>query len=244
MTQRASSPLLPFWATICTVVGIAVLVALGMWQLQRLEWKNNLIARITAQQEAAPVDGGALIAAAMAPGADYTYAPARVYGLYDNGKAFLVGPRTHDGEAGYHLISALQILEDNQPAYTLLVNRGWVAERPASMPAGFTTVSGLLRPVEAPNRFVPPNNPARDEWYSVDIPQLIAAKDMQNVLPYVLYAEGEEPADPAMQVAGAYHTPGGPQLANNHRQYAYFWFAMAAVMAAVYALRFLRPAKA
>ncbi len=231
---------LPVWATLFTVFGLAVLIALGLWQVHRLEWKETLLARIAAARDSAPVTGAQLSTAPADN--DFYYHPAAIYGLYDNTKAFAVGPRTHNGEVGYHLISALQILEDDHPAYTLLVNRGWVPAIPDSMPGGFMTVKGMLRPVEKPNRFVPPNDPAKDAWYSIDIPQLIAAKGMQNILPYVLYATDEDPADPVMTVTGAYHAAGGPDLPNNHRQYAMFWFAMAAVMAAVYALRFLRPA--
>lgn len=233
---------LPVWATIFTVIGIAILITLGMWQLHRLEWKENLLSQIAAAQDSEPLGAATLVDSRQ--DTRYLYHPAAIYGLYDSAKSFLIGPRTHNGEAGYHLIVPLQILEDNRPAYTLLVNRGWVAARPTDLPEGFITVTGMLRTAEPAGAFVPPNNPAADEWYSLDIAQLTATKGLQNVLPYILYATGENPADPAMSVAGAYHAPGGPMLANNHRQYAGFWFAMAAVLVVIYILRFLRPAKA
>lgn len=229
---------LPFWGTALTAAGMIVLCGLGTWQLQRLEWKEGLLAQLEAARTRPPVNGGVLIA--DAPGTDLSYRPAAIYGLYDNAHAFLVGPRTRGGEVGYHLMTPLQIAEDDGPPATLLVNRGWVLAMPEDKPAGFMTVRGLLRPQERANMFVPPNNPQANEWFSIDLKQLAAEKQLQNLLPYILYAEGEEPADPVMSVGAAYHPPGGPALPNNHKHYAFFWFSMAGVLAVIYALRFLR----
>ena len=229
---------LPFWATLLTATGMVILCGLGTWQLQRLEWKENLLAQLETASTQPPVTGAVLVG--NAPGGDLAYRPAAIYGLYDNANAFLVGPRTREGEVGYHLLTPLQIAEDDGPHATLLVNRGWVLAMPADKPAGFMTVRGLLRPQERANAFVPPNDPQKNEWFSVDLKQLAAEKKLQNLLPYILYAEGEEPADPVMSVGAAYHPPGGPSLPNNHKQYAFFWFAMAGILAVIYALRFLR----
>jgi surfeit locus 1 family protein len=235
MTKRRP----PFWATILTATGMLVLCGLGTWQLQRLEWKEGLLAQLAAARTQPPVTSAVLIG--DAPGTDLAYRPAAVYGLYDAAGAFLVGPRTRDGEVGYHLLTPLQIAEDDEPPATLLVNRGWVLAMPAQMPAGFVAVRGLLRLPERANMFVPPNDPLKNEWFSIDLAQLATEKQLQNLLPYILYAEGEEPADPVMSVGAGYHPPGGPDLPNNHRQYAFFWFAMAGVLAVIYVLRFLRP---
>lgn len=229
----------PFWATILTIIGLLILCALGTWQLQRLAWKEGLLAQLSLAATQPPV-GGAVLLADTTGGQDLAWRPAAVYGLYDTTHAFLVGPRTRDGAAGYHLITPLQIAEDDAPPATLLVNRGWVPAMPEELPAGFLTVHGLLRLPENANMFVPANDPANNQWFRIDIAQIATEMSLQNILPYVLYAEGEDPADPVMTVGGAYHDAGGPRLPNNHRGYAFFWFAMAGVLAAIYALRFLR----
>ena len=40
---------LPFWGTILTICGICVLCALGTWQYQRLQWKNEILKTIDAE---------------------------------------------------------------------------------------------------------------------------------------------------------------------------------------------------
>lgn len=237
MTNKTKTKL-PVWGTILTAAAIIILCGLGTWQLQRLAWKENLLAQLAGAATQPPVTNAVLIADES--GVDFAYRPAAIYGLYDNANAILVGPRTRDGEVGYHLLTPLQIAEDDGPHATLLVNRGWVLAMPADRPTGFMTVRGLLRLPERANMFVPPNDPAKNEWFSIDPAQLATEKNLQNLLPYILYAEGEEPADPVMSVGAAYHAPGGPSLPNNHRQYALFWFAMAGVLVVIYALRFLR----
>ncbi len=45
----------PFWPTLMAFVMLTALVALGIWQLQRREWKHALIARLEAAQSLPPL---------------------------------------------------------------------------------------------------------------------------------------------------------------------------------------------
>lgn len=223
---------IPFWATAFTAAGMIVLCGLGGWQVQRLAWKNTLLAQLDTAYAAAPVMAGpAAIRALHDGGQPPFFGRVTVEGVYDDAHALLVGPRTRDGRTGHHLIMPLTV-----DGATLLVNRGWLADKQAApAAAGPVRVTGLLRLPEEPNPFVPANDPAQGRWYSIDIAAM--TQGLPDALPLVLYAEGEEPA-----AAIAYHTD-RPAIRNNHRDYAFFWFAMAGVLAIIYALRFLRRPK-
>ena len=232
---------LPLWATICTVGGIAVLCAMGAWQTQRLEWKRGLLARLDEIYATAPLDNTGLLSLTAAPAGDMPFrARAAATGRYDHSRSVMIGPRTHNGRSGFHLITPLTLDGGGTPAgaRTLLVNRGWVdtPPSPGSSPAA-VTVMGLLRHPETPNMFVPPNDPAGGLWYRPAIDEIARAQGISRPLPFILYAEAETPAAPAIR----YHA-GPPPLANNHRGYAFFWFGMAGLLALIYALRFLYPA--
>jgi surfeit locus 1 family protein len=223
---------IPVWASLFTVTGVAILCGLGTWQLQRADWKRDLIAQLDKTYAADPVP--ATIASITADAAttqdSLFYSRATITGRY-NATSFAIGPRTQDGRNGYHIITPLQ-LDDGG---TVLVNRGWAMDTAVPAPSSRVTVTGLLRRPEKPNMFVPPNNASTHQWYSIDIPAMATAAQITTAAPLILYAASENPADRTI----AYHTA-RPALPDNHRNYAFFWFSMAGIMIVIYALRFLR----
>ena len=218
----------PLFATLLTVCAVAVLCALGSWQVQRLHWKNNLIAQMEAARAAGPQD----MRFGDITGSVPLY--ARLHGHY-GAKVFLVGPRTYKGASGDHLLVPF-VMEGG----VVLVNRGWIPqgqESSVKQPEGEITVSGLLRLPERGNPFVPPNDPGKNEWFRADPVQMAQAADGGGVAPLVMYAEGESPESASLQpVRAALQW----SLPNDHLQYAVFWFSMAAVLLVIYFLRFWR----
>ena len=97
---------LRFWPTLATLVGLAVLAALGTWQLQRLAWKQDLIDRAEAQlaAAAAPVPAGPL------DGLDFRRLSAQ--GTYLHGAAFAFGLTAVAGEPGARLVTPLRLQDD------------------------------------------------------------------------------------------------------------------------------------
>jgi len=71
--------------TACSAAALAVLVGLGLLQLQRLQWKEGLIAQIEARVKAEPVSLKEAVAQASA-GEDVSYLRVRVEGRFDNAK--------------------------------------------------------------------------------------------------------------------------------------------------------------
>jgi surfeit locus 1 family protein len=219
------------------VLGVCVLTALGVWQLERRVWKLDLIRRVDERVRATP---------APAPGpadwADVTavhdeYRHVRVSGRFLNDRETLVQAVTDLG-GGYWLLTPLR----TDQGFTVLVNRGFIpselkdpAVRAGDRIAGETTVTGLLRMTEPKGGFLRANDPVRDLWRSRDVRAIAAARGLSETAPYFIDAElGPDPQ--------AYPRGGLTVLtfANSHLIYALTWFGMAVLLAGA-AIATLRP---
>lgn len=208
------------------------LIALGVWQVQRLAWKTDLIARVEARIHAAP---------APAPGPAQWPAVTREADEYR--RVRLTGTFLHDREALVQAVTelgpgywVLTPLVDAQGAVTL-VNRGFVptelraaAGRPQGQVADEVTVTGLIRMSEPGGGFLRANDPAGDRWYSRDVAAIAGARGLAAAAPYFVDAD-------ASPNPGGYPRGGLTRVVfpNSHLVYALTWFAMAGVAAAMFA---------
>ena len=101
----------------------------------------------------------------------------------------LLGPRVLDGSNGFHLI--IPLVREN--GSTILVDRGFISEHNAAKrqyptPDGDVEVHGMLRESQARNYFTPDNNPAKGEWYWVDVAAMAeyAGGESSNVQPVLI----------------------------------------------------------
>ncbi len=231
-------------------LAVLALVALGIWQVQRLAWKTALIARgeagLVAPPAAAPgpQDWAALTAADE-------YRRLSVTGRYLPGPQPLVRAVTRLG-SGYWVMTPLR----EAGGWTVLVNRGFVPEAmrdavPAP-PEGPVTVEGLLRHSQPGGGFLRANDPAADRWFSRDAAALAAALDLPPpVAPWFLDAgtpgaatQGPGAEVPAGEVRAGDPVPGLTvvRFANSHLSYALTWFTLAAGLAGMLVwLRLRRP---
>lgn len=221
---------------LASAIGVAILCALGIWQLDRLHWNQTLLADIAARQTAAPAPLADLLAADAA-GADIEFRRLAVTAR------FLAGPElhlltTHDGRAGWQIIT---------PALTddgtfLLVDRGVVPDELRSDPRRTEEV-GVPRPLDGIVRlhrqgrglFTPDNDPAANLWHWWDVPAMLAAAQPPagvRIAPFVLQLL------PETDSRGRFPRPLPPQagLNNNHLQYALTWFSLAAILVVMTAL--------
>ena len=229
------------WPAAASAVGIAILVSLGVWQLQRLAWKQALITRIEAGVEAAPVPApGPREWASLDLGVN-EYRPVTVTGRFRSDQeifvnATLTAPNGPLGGYGFLVMTPLETGE----GWVVYVNRGFVPRdrkspktRGRGLVVGETTVVGLLRQPRRRAWFMPGDNDIDNEWFSRD-PILFArahGRSPATVAPYLI----DVPFDPTL--------PGGvPQggetivsFPNNHLQYALTWFALALGLAGVFA---------
>jgi surfeit locus 1 family protein len=226
--------------TLATVIVCAILVGLGVWQLQRLAWKEALIAQVFSRLTAAPI---AAPAPADWPHLDFTaleYRAVTVAGKFLNADEAhviytLTAPKGRSGGVGYLVMTPLVA----NAGWIVYINRGFVprerrdaAARPEGQIEGETTVTGLLRRPADRSWFMPGDNAAGNEWFSRD-PALYAAGaslPLPDVAPYIIDAN----FDPTL--------PGGlPQsgetvvdFPNNHLGYAITWFGLALCCAGVF----------
>ena len=223
----------PVVASVLTILGLGVLCTLGTWQLQRLEWKEDLLAKI---ESGTAETYDVLTLDHLKP--ENEFLKGRLIGRFDFGKEIAIKPRTYDGKPGIHIITPF-ILESGQ---TILINRGWAPDdyNLGAGPDGENdAVDIMLRVPVKPNMFVPQNRPEQNEWYALNIEQISKAMNLSTVLPVAGYElnmkdrESEHPFAHALKI----------KLNNNHMQYAMFWYAMAVIMLGVFYLRFVSPKK-
>ena len=213
-----------------TAIMVAITVALGFWQVRRLEWKTALLTEIDRGEAAAPIPLGPdprPFSRVQASG--QFLPPTALYGTEVRS--------TRDGASmGAQLIQPLR-LDDGQ---IVMVDRGWVPEPAPLIPStpGPSTVIGYVRPAEYPVRFGAADDPAAHRFYALD-PAAIGASLGLHAAPYTLVALGPDKPGVIPEPATAL-----PRPVNNHLAYAFTWFAFAAValtVFAVFARKTLRP---
>lgn len=213
-------------------MAIAIFAALGVWQVQRLQWKHALVARVDARVHGAPVDLPADARLTGDGGHDLEYLRVRLSGVYQGSATALVRAATDLG-TGYWTMTPLR-LDDGRQVW---INRGFVPEgtkRPvagASAPGGRTTITGLLRLPEPGGSVLQANRPQDDRWYSRDVAALAADRKLGAVVPAFVDVQVETAQTPSR--APVRPVPGLTriQFPDNHLMYALTWFTMALLSA-------------
>ena len=238
-----TAPRSPLWKlivpAIATAIVFAVLCSLGMWQLQRLHWKEALIAQVERRLKEAPM---------AAPGPDQwktldlaeaDYTPVTVSGEF-----------LHDAEA--HLYNSL--MEARGPlrgvgwfvftplrtddGWIVYVNRGFVpvdkedaATRPEGQVPGRVTITGLLRRSDTPGRFQASSEATTRQWFARQ-PDKFAERSglpLDIVAPYTIDADAT-PNPGGMPQGGETRVT----FSNNHLQYVVTWFGLALALVGVF----------
>jgi surfeit locus 1 family protein len=220
--------------TLAMLAALSVLIGLGVWQLERLKWKEGVIAQIEARTGAAPITLEATKTLARA-GEDPSYMRVRVEGRFHHGRERYLYA-VADGEQGWHVITPLETADGDR----VLIDRGFVPDAlkdPASRPQGqieqIVEVTGLVRMPERQGLFTPDNEPAANRWFWRDLQGMSASmfpSGAVEVAPFFIEAEKSE-------APGGWPKGGQTRLviANNHLQYALTWFGLAACLLGVYA---------
>lgn len=202
---------------------VAALTALGVWQIQRLGWKLDLIAQIDARIHAAPVPASGPAAWPAIDAGKDAYRRVAASGAFLDSKPAFVQAATALG-SGYWVLSPLKM----EQGFVVLVNRGFVLPEQrdeVGNSAGPAQVTGLLRISEPKGGFLRSNDPAADRWYSRDVTAIAQARALSDVAPFFIDAEKGAPG--VVPVGGLTVV----DLPNNHLVYALTWFALAAMAA-------------
>lgn len=231
---------------VCAALAFSGFVALGTWQLYRLQWKLGLIERVDRRVHAPPIP---------APGPDRwpwitaesdEYRHVRVTGTFLYALTTKVQASTGLG-SGYWLLTPLR----DAAGSTVLVNRGFIPAEAAahvardprsesrdrsSHDAATSTVTGLLRISEPGGGFLRRNDPAGDHWYSRDVRAIAAARGLFQVAPYFIDADAGQETEGGKATGNSTTRPVGGltvvSFHNNHLVYALTWYALALMVAA------------
>jgi surfeit locus 1 family protein len=224
-------------ATVFALAGFAILIGLGIWQLDRKAWKEVLIETTTARLAAVPAslpprDQWARLDPAADEFRRVTF-PAEFLNdkealVYNAGSAL----RPDVSGQGYWVFTPARLPGGS----IVVVNRGFVptdrtdaARRPQGALAGLVDVVGVMRWPEIRGLFTPADEPNNNVWYLRDQRPMAQAKDWGAVAPF--YIDQEAPLPPGgLPRAGRLML----SLPNNHLQYAITWFGLALALAGVY----------
>ena len=220
-------------ATVAFFVALAILLSLGTWQVQRLQWKEQLLSDMAERRAAAPVPL-ADIEAMAARGEDIEYRPVTVSGVFANNKErhFFA---TWRGQTGYYVYTPLTLADGR----FLFVNRGFVpfeAKEPEMRKqgqlTGEQTVTGLARArlAEKPSSIVPENDLGKNIFYWKDLDTMASSTGIpaDRLVPFFVDA-GDAPNPKGLPIGAVTQF----DLPNNHLQYAVTWYGLAAALVGV-----------
>ncbi|MDP2698771.1 SURF1 family protein [Thalassospira sp.] len=232
LLQRPTLPM-----KICAGLALLILLGLGTWQVDRLFWKEAIIAERQAQSGLppipVPVDGN--------PDPALAFHAATATGHFLHDQEMYLMARTQRGNVGFHLITPLEQADGR----IILINRGWVpqenrdpATRPESLVEGEVTVSGLLRLSQEKHWAQPENDPLRNQWFFIDV--VAMGEDTGADLASLYYLEADATENPGgLPIGGQAKV----DLPNSHLEYAITWYSLALALIVVFVFFHRRPAK-
>ena len=198
-------------------------LALGVWQVQRMAWKHELIARVEARIEAAPVAPPARGQWPQVGEERDGYRRVRLSGQFLADKEVRSQAVTALGAGAWILVP----LRTDAGDY-VLVNRGFVPAQAqaAAAPAGPVEIEGLLRMSEPKGGFLRSNDPGQERWYSRDVAAILRARGLpaDASAPYFVDA-AKDPSSDAWPRGGLTVV----KFRDHHLSYALTWFGLAAL---------------
>jgi surfeit locus 1 family protein len=194
------------------IVGTGVLVSLALWQMERLAWKQSVIAEIEAKIDADPV----ALPIAPDPIKD-KYLPVSVTGTIEPGEIHVLVSVKQKG-AGYRIIAPFQT-EDGR---RILLDRGFTKtqNKTDERSSGPATIVGNLHWPQEIDKYTPA--PEAGTWFARDVP---AMADALGTLPILLISVTKTDDDLIPLPVDTRSIP------NDHLQYAITWFSLALIWA-------------
>lgn len=229
----------PAWAVLLALLVAALFVRLGYWQLGRATEKAHLMARFEARQHLPALSLPAL----LARGRDVDDLPVRLEGRFDNSRNVYLDNQPHGGQAGFHVYTAFFPAGDRR---AILVNRGWIPvgadmqKLPPVAPATATVVSGTAA---MPSPYFTVGQPDYRQR-----PLRVARLEMDKLSqalgvvlqPFMVRLDATAPDGFVREWAPAARLGMPPE---QHRAYAFQWFALAAAVLVVLVVVNLHPNK-
>jgi surfeit locus 1 family protein len=221
------------WPLAFTVPSVLILLAMGFWQVERLAWKEGLIAERTQALKTDPV----LLPAEIADINNFNFRRVRMTGHYLSGQDLYLQNINRNSVRGVDVITPFKRI-NGEGGNIVLINRGWIPLRQTSkeeggvsVPSDTLQITGIVRMgARGRNAFTPENQPDKASWYSVDplaMAETLGIKTANLVIEVDLVSKlGDFP------VSGPRHY----ELKNNHLSYALTWFSLAVALLVIFGL--------
>ncbi len=197
--------------------GAAILLALGIWQVQRLAEKEGMIAEINSRIADDPV----ALPADPDPERD-SYLPVVITGMFAGDTLRVLVSQKEVG-AGYRLITAM-----DSDAGRVLIDRGFVAvdDKGIATPDVSVTVQGNLQWPQETDSYTPAPDLENNIWFARDVPLLAEALETRPILIVANAVSQDDPVVTPLPVDTS-------RIPNDHLQYAITWFSLAAIWVAM-----------
>jgi surfeit locus 1 family protein len=220
-----------FWPTVFTVPAVLLMLGLGIWQVERLQWKEGLIAERTERLTAAPM----ALPGPDADVADTEYRHVSLNGEFLHDKEMLLGARSLNDNTGYHVVTPFRLADGR----VILVDRGWIPldrktadKRAAGNVSGPVTFDGIIRLNGKQTWFVPDNRPDLNFFFWVDLPAMATLAGQPDTEARFFVEAGPAKNPGGFPIGGQTRIT----LPNDHLQYAITWFSLAVALMVIYVL--------
>lgn len=197
------------------IVGCAILIHLGLWQLRRMDWKNDMLAQIQAGIDAPAVPLPAVVDPSM------KYLPVTVGGTTTGAEIDVLSGSKEKG-GGYQIVSRF-ITDDGR---AILLDRGFVPQELRHAKRGPTrlAVRGNLHWPDEKGSATPDPNLDENIWFARDVPAMARTLNTEPVLVVASLVDGDAQGVEPIPIAIE-------DIPNNHLSYAVQWFLIAATWA-------------
>ena len=198
-----------FLFSVFVIFFILVFIALGSWQIIRLDWKNDLIFEIENSLKTPPVE--------LSQSNKENYLKIKTSGFIDFDKQIYLYNLNDKGTPGFEVINPILIDNENY-----LINRGWIPfEKKDSKEINFfdeNNIIGTLRLQGRKNIFKPENDIKKNYWFSLNREDIskFTGKEFSK---YIIYLDGNYQAPKPKKITAV--------ISNNHKKYAITWFSLA-----------------
>ena len=195
---------------------ISVFLALGSWQIIRLNWKLELINQIESSLKDIPVN--------LSNSKHKNYLRIKTRGSIDFEKQIYLYNLNEKGKPGFEVINPLKVGNNNY-----LLNRGWIPfnkkEDETINEIDENYINGVLRKQIKPNMFKPENDLSENYWFTLDRDDIFKFTG-KNFSPYVIYLSGNNEFPKPKSITA--------NISNNHKKYALTWFSLAISILLIY----------
>ncbi|MDA7466148.1 SURF1 family protein [Candidatus Pelagibacter ubique] len=205
-----------FLFSIFVLFFISVFLALGSWQIIRLNWKLELINQIETSLKDIPVN--------LSNSKHKNYLRVKTRGSIDFEKQIYLYNLNEKGKPGFEVINPLKVGNNNY-----LLNRGWIPfnkkEDETINVIDENYINGVLRKQIKPNIFKPENDLSENYWFTLDRDDIFKFTG-KNFSPYVIYLSGNNEFPKPKSITA--------NISNNHKKYALTWFSLAISILLIY----------